>query len=425
MNIKHPQTNNKPGFTLIELLVVIAIIGILATIATIGLSSVRAKARDSQRVADIKQTQTALEMFYNDNNRYPSASEWASGVLATTTAYGTTTYMAHIPVAANPPDGSCYLTNSFVYTPDTAGRSYQISFCTGGQVANLNTGNKCATPDGILNVDCSNSGNFTDIRDGQVYPWIKIGEQTWMAKNLNVGTMIPNGNSAPGCIDVSGSYEWANFSCQTSTSAIEKYCSGNNPSQCNIYGGLYEWAETLGLPYQCNWRSYDCDSDPNTCTELINEYYAGGGDNCTFPNPEVTPRQGICPNGWHVPSNSDWQALVNYLSVDGHGGAGDLNDVGGKLKEGGTTHWDIESCDDGQTPAATCNSSKFNALPAGYRTFYGNFADPGAYNYLWLSTPSYYDQDENNYFVIYYGPYIMSGTMSYRTYGMSVRCLKN
>lgn len=63
-----------PGFTLIELLVVIAIIGILASIVLASLNSARVKSRDARRVADIKQIQLALELYYNDNAVYPSTT---------------------------------------------------------------------------------------------------------------------------------------------------------------------------------------------------------------------------------------------------------------------------------------------------------------------------------------------------------------
>lgn len=63
--------NKTKGFTLIELLVVIAIIALLASIVLVSLKTARAKARDSRRLADIKQIQLALEMYYDDNGEYP------------------------------------------------------------------------------------------------------------------------------------------------------------------------------------------------------------------------------------------------------------------------------------------------------------------------------------------------------------------
>ena len=68
----------------------------------------RAKARDARRIGDVKQMQTALELFFNDKGRYPtSTTEWDTGVLFSTSTLGTTTYMQIIPQAANPPDGAC------------------------------------------------------------------------------------------------------------------------------------------------------------------------------------------------------------------------------------------------------------------------------------------------------------------------------
>ncbi|MFH0856720.1 MAG: prepilin-type N-terminal cleavage/methylation domain-containing protein, partial [bacterium] len=62
---------NRKGFTLIELLVVIAIIGLLSTLAVVSLNTARAKARDARRISDVKQIQTALELYYNDKGAYP------------------------------------------------------------------------------------------------------------------------------------------------------------------------------------------------------------------------------------------------------------------------------------------------------------------------------------------------------------------
>ncbi|HPW05776.1 MAG TPA: prepilin-type N-terminal cleavage/methylation domain-containing protein, partial [bacterium] len=100
--------NNKKGFTLIELLVVIAIIGLLSTMSVLALNSARARARDAKRIADIKQIQTALEMYYNDNNTYPEAA------VATTTAL--VPYLKTWPTAPLPVDGSLCDADKNTYT---------------------------------------------------------------------------------------------------------------------------------------------------------------------------------------------------------------------------------------------------------------------------------------------------------------------
>ena len=63
--------HTSPGFTLIELLVVISIIGLLSTLAVVALSSARAKTRDTKRLADIKQLQTTLDLYYEKYGSYP------------------------------------------------------------------------------------------------------------------------------------------------------------------------------------------------------------------------------------------------------------------------------------------------------------------------------------------------------------------
>lgn len=65
---------NRKGFTLIELLVVIAIIGLLSTLAVVALGNARVKARDAKRMSDLKQVQTALELYYTDEGHYPGQS---------------------------------------------------------------------------------------------------------------------------------------------------------------------------------------------------------------------------------------------------------------------------------------------------------------------------------------------------------------
>jgi prepilin-type N-terminal cleavage/methylation domain-containing protein len=145
----------KKAFTLIELLVVIAIIGILATVSIIALSNARAKSRDAKRAGDIKQVQTALELFFNDQGRYPTAAEFESGVIYSTSSNSTSTYMQVIPTAPTPADGNCGYDNSYVYE-SLNDNTYTLGYCLGGQIGTLAAGNKCANPGGVSDSYCGN-----------------------------------------------------------------------------------------------------------------------------------------------------------------------------------------------------------------------------------------------------------------------------
>ncbi|MFQ5661819.1 MAG: type II secretion system protein [Candidatus Paceibacteria bacterium] len=101
------KTGNKAGkrgFTLIELLVVIAIIGILSSVVLASLNSARQKSRDAKRIAELRQLQTALQLYYEDNQGYPSALTEANLV--------TPRYSPSIPV---PPIGAG--DTAYLYSP--------------------------------------------------------------------------------------------------------------------------------------------------------------------------------------------------------------------------------------------------------------------------------------------------------------------
>jgi len=132
--------SRKKGFTLIELLVVVAIIGLLATMSIVALNTARAKARDAKRVGDIKQIQTALELYYNDNSAgYPG-----------TTASLTPVYMGSVPTAPLPFDtAACSALNAYKYTVGTNNTTYTLTYCLGAATGGISAGPATATPAGL------------------------------------------------------------------------------------------------------------------------------------------------------------------------------------------------------------------------------------------------------------------------------------
>ena len=152
---------NKKGFTLIELLVVIAIIGLLATLSVVALNNARQKSRDAKRVSDIKQIQTALELYFIDANGYPTGSDTVLGSTGADTlssgsgfasAASGTTYMGQVP--SNPtPALAGQADYDYSALPSsctgTACTGYQIIFGLEGQTGGLGSGVRTAGPNGI------------------------------------------------------------------------------------------------------------------------------------------------------------------------------------------------------------------------------------------------------------------------------------
>ncbi len=110
------------GFTLIELLVVIAIIGLLSSIILASLNSARIKGRDARRLADIKQIETALELYYSENNTYPST---ASGGTTVTTALGGVLAPNFIQTVPKDPSRADNSSTGYLYC-STDGQSYAL-----------------------------------------------------------------------------------------------------------------------------------------------------------------------------------------------------------------------------------------------------------------------------------------------------------
>ena len=148
---------NKKGFTLIELLVVIAIIGLISILAVVSLNNSRARSRDAKRVADMRQVQTALALYFYDEGEYPDETadlvlgstsaiklcdEAAGGFVASGTSC-TTTYMGLVPIDPEPNDVG------YKYTDTDSLASFEITFSLEGKVHQFASGAHTLTPAGI------------------------------------------------------------------------------------------------------------------------------------------------------------------------------------------------------------------------------------------------------------------------------------
>jgi uncharacterized protein (TIGR02145 family) len=212
------------------------------------------------------------------------------------------------------------------------------------------------------NFDCGT--RYNDPRDGKSYLTVMIGDQCWMAENLNVGTKL-EGAKIPGNNDV-----------------IEKHCYNDDENNCDLYGALYRWDEMMDY----------------TTVEMAT---------------------GICPKGWHIPSDFEWKTMEKALGMsqedaDGTGWRG--TDEGGKLKAAGTTYWE-----DPNTGAT--NSSLFTAMPSGGLDNEGNYGSLGYFADYWTSTliidtQCWYRLLSNDESRIYR----VDGN---REYGTAVRCVQD
>ncbi len=155
-------TSSKPGFTLIELLVVIAIIGILSTLAIIALGSARQKARDSKRVADINQIGKAMELFYSDNNLYPTNITPGQPI-----TFGSTTYLSTVPSNPTPWNDNTCPNQNYAYTSRSDNQGYTMYYCLGSATGQAVAGANIATessssndPNLVLRLDAGISASY-------------------------------------------------------------------------------------------------------------------------------------------------------------------------------------------------------------------------------------------------------------------------
>jgi len=193
---------------------------------------------------------------------------------------------------------------------------------------------------------------------GQIYHTVQIENQCWLKENLNIGTMID------GATD------------QTDNGILEKYCFDNDPGNCNVHGGLYQWNELMQYT--------------------------------TSSNNLPSGRQGICPPGWHIPGRAEWDTLIMHT--------GGESIAGGPLKEMGYCRWSPPN-------AGANNSTGFTALPGGIRWPGGGFDYLLSYAFIYTATE---DNSMNAWSRrLFHNTTVSSENTGSKAMSASVRCVKD
>jgi uncharacterized protein (TIGR02145 family) len=210
-------------------------------------------------------------------------------------------------------------------------------------------------------------GQVVDI-DNNVYNTIIIGDQVWLKENLKV-TRFSNGDPIPLITDT---VAWTMLT-------TPAYCNYNNDKSIALeYGRMYN-------------------------------YYT------------VIDKRNVCPAGWHIPNDSEWEILSVFL--------GGTMVAGGKMKEPGTKYWrspNVMSIDtlNGDFSEIPVDESGFSALPAG-RQYHSSYNFLGQYTQIWSTTQT--DFDDNLVwcrYMTYSLPHLKRFTYE-KHYGISARCLKD
>ena len=230
-----------------------------------------------------------------------------------------------------------------------------------------------ATPCKTETEDNCEYGTLTDFRDGQTYKTVKIGEQIWMAENLNYA------------------YTGVLYNNSGYTSDSTSWCFGNDPANCIKYGRLYTWAAAMDSVGTWSTNGKDC----------------GYGVQST----PIYPVRGICPEGWHLPDKAEWNTL--FTAVGGASTAGKMlsstiswsSVPGGWVRDGYGT-----------------DAYSFSALPAGLRNATG-YNNVGYHAYFWSSS----EYNSSRTYIVGLDDEFDKADLygSGKDYGYSVRCVKD
>lgn len=230
---------------------------------------------------------------------------------------------------------------------------------------------------------CAGAATVTD-RDNNVYNTVQIGWQCWMKENLRT-TQYANGVFIP-------------LGTDTSTVAAYRYNPNNSANNVSTYGYLYNWKAVMR--------------------------------NSSSSNTNPSGVQGICPNGWHVPSDAEWEQLTNYMNFRSQyecsNSDNSFNYIAKALSA--TINWNSSTneCAVGNNLSAN-NAAGFSALPAGnyYGYYGGSFSEFGSSADFWSSTQYSYGLDDALITGVSFDSSLISNYATSKSDGRSVRCLRN
>jgi uncharacterized protein (TIGR02145 family) len=248
--------------------------------------------------------------------------------------------------------------------------------------------------------------------EGQTYNTVKIGCQTWMAENLNYEAVGSRCYGEGGEVGVRV-YYYDDEGEKTYEYEYITLTDSEIQNNCRKHGRLYDWATAMELPSNCN---------SSFCTSQINAKH-----------------KGICPSGWHIPNNDDWDQLYLYADsmyrvppyapdhiYNGNQVAGSSGTAGGKLKA--KNGW-YSTDDDIQIINGT-DDFGFAALPGGYYSPSGRFVGDGEASFLWSSSDCYLFFDQGDLYCVYIRGMQIRETRAHfvtsgKNYMYSVRCIQD
>ena len=285
-------------------------------------------------------------------------------------------------------EGTTYYVRA--YATNSEGTAY------GDQLTFMTSSSTTPTPVDGDAIPCPGTPTVTD-HEGNVYNTVQIGTQCWTKENLRTTTSPSTGTYLIPAADANYTYTGKQARWYNNDSAT--YAPMN-------YGLLYNW---------------------NAAVDTFNTAYGETSVNTSSSNAvSVTfngHRRGICPNGWHLPSDAEWTQLTNYVgSQSEYTCSGNSNYIAKALAS--TEGWNSYSgeCYPGDQSVTANNATGFSAVPAGFCDG-SSFLSAGDYAYFWSSTQSY------SYYawyrlLYYYYAYVARGYDG-KGSGFSVRCLRD